>query len=88
VAAPPNPQATLALLRVISPLIPRPLDFTDLQSEAKDWVESVNEFAREDEEISEYVTQLEEARDAAEMDQASGEAIAAEFEKFLREEGS
>ncbi|HUX69541.1 MAG TPA: PAC2 family protein, partial [Cellulomonadaceae bacterium] len=38
----------------------------------------------EDTEIAEYVHQLEEAKDTAELPEASGEAIAQEFERYLR----
>jgi proteasome assembly chaperone (PAC2) family protein len=37
-----------------------------------------------DAEIAEYVAQLEEAKDTAELPEASGEAIAREFERYLR----
>ena len=38
-------------------------------------------------EIAEYVRQLEEAKDTAELPEASGEAIAREFERYLRRRG-
>lgn len=84
VAAPPNPKATLALLNMIEPLVGRELDLADLAEEAAAWQTGVDEFASEDEEIAEYVSQLEEARDTADLPEASGDAIAAEFEKYLR----
>ena len=37
-----------------------------------------------DGEIGEYVRQLEEAKDTAELPEASGDAIAREFERYLR----
>ena len=40
--------------------------------------------AAEDTEVAEYVQTLEEARDTAELPEASGEAIAREFERYLR----
>ena len=47
----------------------------------------MDELAAEDEEIAEYVRQLEEAKDTAELPEASGEAIAREFERYLRRRG-
>jgi hypothetical protein len=44
----------------------------------------VNELAAEDSEVAEYVTALEQQQDAAELPEASGDAIAAEFERYLR----
>jgi hypothetical protein len=44
----------------------------------------VDQLAAEDSEVAEYVQTLEEARDTAELPEASGEAIAREFERYLR----
>ena len=40
--------------------------------------------AREDGEIAEYVEALERARDSSDLPEASGEAIAREFERYLK----
>jgi len=48
----------------------------------------VDELAAEDDEIEDYVKQLEEARDTADLPEASGEAIAREFERYLRRRSS
>ena len=45
---------------------------------------SQDELAGEDSEVAEYVRSLEEAKDTAELPEASGEAIALEFERYLR----
>ena len=47
----------------------------------------VDELAADDEEIADYVRQLEEARDTTDLPEASGEAIAREFERYLRRRG-
>ncbi len=60
----------------------------DLPEEARAWQDGVDELAAEDEEVAEYVRQLEEARDTADLPEASGEAIAREFERFLRRRGT
>ena len=56
----------------------------DLPEDAKAWERGVDELAEEDEEIAEYIHSLEETRDTAELPEASGEAIAREFERFLK----
>jgi hypothetical protein len=60
----------------------------DLPEEARAWQIGVDELASEDEEISAYVASLEEAVDAADLPEASGESIAREFERYLRRRGA
>jgi len=84
VAHPPSPKATLALLHRIEALTGEPIPLGDLPEDAAAWQDGVDELASEDSEIAEYVHQLEEAKDTAELPEASGEAIAQEFERYLR----
>jgi proteasome assembly chaperone (PAC2) family protein len=84
VAAPPCPKATLALLRRVEDLLDVPVPLGDLPEEALAWQRGVDELASEDEEVAEYVRTLENAKDTAELPEASGEAIAREFERYLR----
>ena len=56
----------------------------ELPDESRAWEIGVDELAEDDEEIGDYVRQLEEARDTADLPEASGEAIAREFERYLR----
>lgn len=84
VAQPPCPKATLALLGRVEDLLDLPLPLGELAEEARAWQHGVDELAAEDSEIGEYVRQLEDQRDAAELPEASGEAIAREFERYLR----
>ena len=51
---------------------------------AKAWERGVDELAAEDAEVAEYVSNLEASQDATELPEASGDAIAAEFERYLR----
>lgn len=88
VAQPPCPKATLALVRRIEDILDVPVPLGDLVEEARAWEVGVDELASEDEEIAEYVRQLEEVRDAVDLPEASGEAIAREFERYLRRRGS
>lgn len=84
VAQPPNPKSTLALLGRLEDLTGLGAPVADMREEADAWQRGVDELAGEDEEIAEYVSQLEQARDTADLPEASGEAIAREFEKYLR----
>ena len=84
VAAPPSPKATLAILNRLEALLGEPIPLGDVPEDAVAWQHGVDELAAEDAEIGEYVRQLEEAKDTAELPEASGEAIAQEFERYLR----
>ena len=84
VSQPPSPKATLALLSGLEELLGEPVPTEDLAEDARAWQDGVNELAEEDAEVAEYVRQLEEAKDTAELPEASGEAIAREFERYLR----
>ena len=59
-----------------------------LPSQADEWETEVSQIAAEDEEISEYIRALEEREEEDEpLKPASGESIAAEFERYLRRRG-
>jgi predicted ATP-grasp superfamily ATP-dependent carboligase len=88
VAQPPCPKATLALVRRIEDLLDLPVPLGDLVDEARAWEVGVDELASDDDEVADYVKQLETARDAADLPEASGEAIAREFERYLRRRGA
>ncbi len=87
VAQSPSPKATLALVRRVEDLLDVPVPLGDLPDDARAWELGVDEMAEEDEEVGEYVRQLEQARDAVDLPEASGEAIAREFERYLRRRG-
>jgi len=84
VAQPPCPKATLALLARIEDLLDVPVPLGELPEESRAWQIGVDELAAEDDEIAAYVRTLEEAVDTAELPEASGDAIAREFERYLR----
>ena len=84
VAQPPCPKATLALLKRVEDVLGITIPMGDLPEDAKAWQRGVDELAAEDEEIGDYVRALEETRDTAELPEASGEAIAREFERYLK----
>ena len=84
VAQPPNPKATLALLNKLEDLLDLRIPPGELGEDARAWQLGVDQLAAEDSEVAEYVQQLEEAQDTAELPEASGDAIAREFERYLR----
>jgi hypothetical protein len=87
VASPPSPKATLALLRGVEDVLDAPMPLGDLPEEARAWEHGVNELAEQDSEVAEYVRALEQAKDATDLPEASGDAIAREFERYLRRRG-
>ncbi|MFF1357025.1 PAC2 family protein [Streptomyces sp. NPDC058297] len=84
VSQPPNPKATLALLNRLEDLIDLRIPLGELAEDSRAWQLGVDQLAAEDSEVAEYVQSLEEARDTADLPEASGEAIAREFERYLR----
>ncbi len=88
VAQPPCPKATLALVGQLEDLLQISIPLGDLPEESRAWERGVDELAEEDEEIGDYVRALEETRDTAELPEASGEAIAREFERYLKRRDS
>ena len=81
---PPSPKASLALLNALEDFLSISIPQNLLPELSKQWETTVDQLAREDNEISEYVKQLEESRDATDLPEATGDAIAKEFERYLR----
>jgi proteasome assembly chaperone (PAC2) family protein len=84
VAQAPAPKATLALLGQLEDLVGVPIDMRGLPEEAKAWERGVDELASDDSDVADYVRSLEEERDTADLPEASGDAIAREFERYLK----
>ena len=89
-AAVPNPKASLALLRRLEGLTGVALDGADLEEESSSYEDQVSNAVAANPEIAEMVSRLEEEQ-SERLDQGSelpsGEAIAEEFERFLRQQG-
>ena len=83
-AEPPCPKATLALLGAIEDAMGLPLPQGVLVEMTDAWQRGAEELTSRDEEIAEYVEALENERDTSELPEASGDAIAREFERYLR----
>ena len=56
----------------------------ELATESAAWEASIDAAAADDEEMTEYIHQLERTRDTWDSPEASGDAIAQEFERYLR----
>jgi proteasome assembly chaperone (PAC2) family protein len=80
----PCPKGTLALLVQVEDLLEIAVPLGDLPEESRAWERGVEELAEEDEDVAEYVRSLEESKDTADLPEASGEAIAREFERYLK----
>jgi len=87
VSSPPCPKATVALLRRVEDLLDIAVPLGDLPERARQWERSVDELAAEDSEVAEYIASLEDREPATDLPEASGEAIAKEFERYLRRGG-
>ncbi|UOQ89250.1 PAC2 family protein [Agromyces endophyticus] len=83
----PSPKAVLALLGKLEELTGLSIPRGTLETEAQAWEAGVDALAADDEEMAGYIAQLEQARDAVDAPEASGEAIAQEFERYLRRRG-
>jgi hypothetical protein len=84
VAQPPCPKATLTLLHRVEDALDIAVPLGDLPEQALAWENGVDELAREDSEIADYIASLEQREDETDLPEASGEAIAKAFERYLR----
>jgi predicted ATP-grasp superfamily ATP-dependent carboligase len=96
VAAAPNPKAALALVRNLEQLVGVSVDAGELESAAGDYERQVNLAVQSDPDVQAFVERLEQAveeEEAAEeaddiRDLPSGDVLAREFQRFLRQRGS
>jgi hypothetical protein len=80
----PSPKATLSMLIEIERYLQVEFDHGSLADEAFTWERSIDELAEADEDMAGYIEQLESTRDALDSEAAQGEALAQEFERFLK----
>jgi proteasome assembly chaperone (PAC2) family protein len=80
----PSPKATLALINALEDFLEISLPQGDLQADSLEWESEVDELAREDSDVAEYVKALEASKDSALLSDVSGEDLARELERFLR----
>ena len=82
----PSPRAAHALLAKFASYLEIELDLTELEQASDTYQEQVSTAVAADDETSQYVRQLEEQADALdEEDLPSGDTLAAELSRFLRE---
>jgi proteasome assembly chaperone (PAC2) family protein len=83
----PSPRAALALVRRFGELMHVDVDLRELEQAAEEYAEQVSEAVSTDSETAAYVEELEQRVDAlaAEGDLPSGDTLAAELTRFLRE---
>ena len=80
----PRPKATLALINALEDFLEISLPQGELHADSLEWESEVDELAREDSDVAEYVKALEESKDSALLSDVSGEDLARELERFLR----
>ena len=83
-SAPPSAKATLALVNALEDFLNISIPLGNLPDESKLWESGIDEMAKEDSDLKEYIRQLEAAKDETELPEATGESIAREFERYLR----
>lgn len=77
------PKATIALLDRLTELLDVTVPLGELPRLAGEWESGVDELAERDDDMRAYIGHLEQQRDTAESPEASGEALAQEFQRFL-----
>jgi predicted ATP-grasp superfamily ATP-dependent carboligase len=91
VAAASNPKAALALVRRVEVLIGVSVDVSELESAAADYERQVGLAVQSDPDIQAFVERLEQAAEndegASSEDVPSGDMLAREFQRFLRQRG-
>jgi proteasome assembly chaperone (PAC2) family protein len=85
----PNPKAALALVEKASAFLGVPIETDTLERAGESWVSEVSSQVQENTELAAYVRRLEQAaeeREGLPEIAPSGEVLAAELERFLREQ--
>ncbi|HEY2542798.1 MAG TPA: PAC2 family protein [Gaiellaceae bacterium] len=83
----PSPRAALSLVRRFGELMHIDVDLRELEQAAEEYAEQVSEAVSTDAETAAYVEELEQRVDALapDVDLPSGDTLAAELTRFLRE---
>jgi proteasome assembly chaperone (PAC2) family protein len=93
VAAAPNPKAALALVRRLELLVGVTVGAEELETAAGDYERQVSLAVQSDPDVQAFVERLEQAAEAEEetsldpTDLPSGDALARDFQRFLRQRG-
>ena len=81
----PSPKAVLALLEHTAEVLGTWMPTTDLEIASAAYERQVTELVEEDDETSDYVTQLEERHDAGGDEEGAARSLVEEVERFLRD---
>jgi proteasome assembly chaperone (PAC2) family protein len=82
----PSPRAALALCTRLSAILDTPVDVSQLEGMVEAYTSNVSEAVSSDEDAAAYVDELEQRADLIdEHDLPSGDSLAAELTRFLRE---
>jgi len=82
----PSPRAALALCQRLGDLLESPIDTSELEEAVEAYTARVTEAVSTDEETAEYVQELEQRAEMIdESDLPTGDSLAAELTRFLRE---
>jgi proteasome assembly chaperone (PAC2) family protein len=91
IAATPNPKAALALVRKLEGLVGVAVDASELEHAASDYERQVNVAVQSDPDVQAFVERLEQAAGIDMDDETgplpSGETIARDLQRFLRQRG-
>src|SRR5919204_1235998 len=91
VAAAPNPKAALALVRKLEGLVGVSVDAEELERSAADYERQVSLAVQSDPDVQAFVERLEQASaeepGPTQQDVPSGDVLAREFQRFLRQRG-
>ena len=92
VAAAPNPKAALALVRKLESLVGVTVDAEELEVAAVDYERQVSLAVQSDPDVQAFVERLERAAEEEEAEEdptelPSGDVLAREFQRFLRQRG-
>jgi proteasome assembly chaperone (PAC2) family protein len=91
IAASPNPKAALALVRKLEGLVGVAVDASELEAGAADYERQVNLAVQSDPDVQAFVERLEQAAGSEPDDDPgplpSGETIARDLQRFLRQRG-
>jgi proteasome assembly chaperone (PAC2) family protein len=92
VAAAPNPKAALALVRKVEALVAVNVDATELENATSEYERQVGLAVQSDPDVQAFVERLEQAaaEDSGPLgpgDLPSGDALASEFQRYLRQQG-
>jgi proteasome assembly chaperone (PAC2) family protein len=93
IASAPNPKAALALVRKLEGLVGVSVDATELETASSDYERQVNLAVQSDPDVQAFVERLERAADEEDepidpTELPSGDRLASDFMKFLKQRGS